>query len=68
MGSDDHDPAEAPAHCLELQGFRMDRAPVTNAQFLRNVKATGHLTVAELFAGGAGMGTGHLGFRCIIRS
>ena len=47
MGSDHHYPEEAPAHEAEVEGFWMDRAPVTNAEFLKFVKATGHLTVAE---------------------
>lgn len=47
MGSDHHYPEEAPAHRLALEGFWIDRAPVTNAQFLRFVKATGHRTLAE---------------------
>ena len=47
MGSDHHYPEEAPAHQVELEGFWIDRAPVTNAQFQKFVKATGHQTVAE---------------------
>ena len=47
MGDDHHYPEEAPAHEAEVAGFWMDRAPVTNAQFLKFVKATGHLTLAE---------------------
>lgn len=47
MGSDHHYPEEAPAHMAEVEGFWMDRAPVTNAQFLRFVKATGYRTQAE---------------------
>jgi sulfatase modifying factor 1 len=47
MGSDDHYPEEAPAHRVEVGGFWMDRTPVTNAQFLKFVKATGHITQAE---------------------
>ncbi|MFM7313399.1 MAG: formylglycine-generating enzyme family protein, partial [Cyanobium sp.] len=46
-GSDHHYPEEAPAHHGEVEGFWMDRAPVTNAQFLKFVKATGHVTQAE---------------------
>ncbi len=48
MGSDHHYPEEAPAHHVEVPGFWIDRAPVTNAQFLKFVKATGHVTLAEL--------------------
>lgn len=47
MGSDHHYPEEAPAHRVEVEGFWIDRTPVTNAQFLKFVKATGHRTVAE---------------------
>jgi formylglycine-generating enzyme required for sulfatase activity len=47
MGSDAHYPEEAPAHQVSVEGFWMDRAPVTNAQFLKFVKATGHSTLAE---------------------
>jgi sulfatase modifying factor 1 len=47
MGSDHHYPEEAPAHRVEVSGFWIDRAPVTNAQFQKFVKATGHRTVAE---------------------
>ena len=48
MGSDHHYPEEAPAHRRTVEGFWMDRAPVTNAQFLRFVKTTGYVTMAEL--------------------
>jgi formylglycine-generating enzyme len=47
MGSDHHYPEEAPAHRVEVAGFWMDRTPVTNAQFLKFVKATNYLTLAE---------------------
>jgi sulfatase modifying factor 1 len=47
MGSDRHYPEEAPAHSVRVEGFWMDRTPVTNAQFQKFVKATGHLTLAE---------------------
>lgn len=47
MGSNHHYPEEAPAHRVALEGFWIDRAPVTNAQFLKFVKATGHRTLAE---------------------
>lgn len=48
MGSDHHYPEEAPAHPVDIGGFWMDRTPVTNAQFQKFVKATGHITLAEL--------------------
>ena len=47
VGSNDHYPEEAPAHSASVEGFWMDRAPVTNAQYQAFVKATGHVTVAE---------------------
>ena len=47
MGSDHHYPEEAPAHRVRVDGFWIDRAPVTNAQFRKFVKATGHVTLAE---------------------
>jgi sulfatase modifying factor 1 len=47
MGSDHHYPEEAPAHRATVEGFWIDRTPVTNAQFRTFVKATGHLTLAE---------------------
>jgi formylglycine-generating enzyme required for sulfatase activity len=36
-----------PVHEVELDGFWMDRTPVTNAQFGEFVRATGYITVAE---------------------
>ena len=50
MGSDRHYAEEAPAHRVTVDGFWMDRTPVTNAQFRAFVKATGHVTVAEIGA------------------
>ncbi len=47
MGSDDHYPEEAPSHRVTVDGFWIDRTPVTNAAFKRFVKATGHVTMAE---------------------
>lgn len=47
MGSDHHYKEEAPSHQVTVDGFFMDRTPVTNRQFKEFVKATGHLTVAE---------------------
>jgi sulfatase modifying factor 1 len=40
-------PDALPVHLVEVSGFWMDRAPVTNADFERFVKATGYLTIAE---------------------
>ena len=48
MGSDKHYPEEAPVHRVTVDGFWMDRTPVTNRQFREFVRATGHVTVAEL--------------------
>jgi formylglycine-generating enzyme required for sulfatase activity len=47
MGSDKHYPEEAPVHRVTVDGFWIDRTPVTNRQFKEFVKATGHVTVAE---------------------
>jgi formylglycine-generating enzyme required for sulfatase activity len=47
MGSDAHYREEAPAHQVKVDGFFIDRTPVTNRQFKEFVKATGHVTVAE---------------------
>ena len=40
MGSDGHYPEEAPAHRVSVDGFWIDRAPVTNRQFRKFVNAT----------------------------
>jgi formylglycine-generating enzyme len=47
MGSDHHYPEEAPAREVTVDGFWIDRHTVTNAEFARFVRATGHVTVAE---------------------
>ena len=47
MGSDDHYPEEAPAHVVTVDSFWMDRYTVTNRDFDRFVRATGHVTLAE---------------------
>ena len=47
MGSDDHYPEEAPAHRVAVDGFWMDRGPVTNEQWSSFVDATGYVTFAE---------------------
>ncbi|AKC85889.1 formylglycine-generating enzyme family protein [Pseudoxanthomonas suwonensis] len=49
MGSDRHYQEEAPAHRVTVDGFLIDRGPVTNRQFLAFVTATGHVTVAEKY-------------------
>ena len=48
MGSDHHYPEEAPVHRVTVDGFWIDRTPVTNRQFKAFVKATGHKTFAEI--------------------
>ena len=48
MGCDDCEmPDAAPAHLVTVDGFWMDRTPVTNAEFARFVQATGYATIAE---------------------
>ena len=48
MGSDRHYPDEAPAHQVSVDGFWMDRTPVTNEVFRRFVQETGYVTFAEM--------------------
>src|SRR5687767_6350359 len=48
MGSDKHYPEERPVHQVSVDGFWMDRYPVSNAHFARFVEATGFTTFAEL--------------------
>jgi sulfatase modifying factor 1 len=48
MGSDKHYPEEAPVHRVTVDGFWMDRTPVTNRQFREFVEATGYVTFAEI--------------------
>jgi formylglycine-generating enzyme len=48
MGSDRHYPEEAPVHRVTVDGFWIDRTPVTNRQFKEFVRATGHRTFAEI--------------------
>jgi formylglycine-generating enzyme len=47
MGSDRHYPEEAPAHEVTVGGFWIDPRPVTNAEFGRFARKTGHVTTAE---------------------
>lgn len=47
MGSHDHYPDEAPVRRVRVNGFFMDRCPITNDRFAEFVDATGHVTVAE---------------------
>ncbi len=47
MGSDRFYPEEGPVHRSTVAGFWMDATTVTNNQFLRFVKATRYVTLAE---------------------
>jgi formylglycine-generating enzyme len=47
MGSNAHYPEEAPAHLVAVDGFWIERVPVTNRAFATFVEATGYPTVAE---------------------
>lgn len=48
MGCDDCDMPDAqPVHLVSVDGFWMDKTPVTNSQFAAFVKATGYVTAAE---------------------
>jgi sulfatase modifying factor 1 len=47
MGSDVHYREEAPAHRVALDGFWIDRMPVTNDEFAGFVNESGYVTVAE---------------------
>lgn len=47
MGSRDFYREERPVHHAAVDGFWMDEHAVTNAEFRRFVKVTGHVTVAE---------------------
>jgi formylglycine-generating enzyme len=48
MGSDTHYREERPEHLVYVDGFWIDRDPVTNAKFAEFVAATGYVTQAEL--------------------
>lgn len=47
MGNNHGQPDEAPRHAVALDGFWMDTAEVTNAQFQAFVDATGYVTLPE---------------------
>jgi formylglycine-generating enzyme len=47
MGSDRFYPEEAPVRTAVVPDLWVDEHPVTNAEFRRFVKDTGHVTVAE---------------------
>ena len=48
MGSNDHYREERPAHRVTVDGFWIDRTPVTNEQFACFVDSTHHTTFAEI--------------------
>ena len=48
MGSDRHYAEEAPVHRVTVDGFWIDRTPVTNRQFRYFANARGHVTYAEI--------------------
>jgi len=52
MGSDRHYPEERPAHVVSVDGFWIDRYPVTNARFARFVEATRRNPARMCSAGG----------------
>ncbi len=57
MGANDGAQDEQPLHDVRVNEFWMDRTEVTNAEFARFVKATGHLTTAELSPQGVAEGS-----------
>ena len=48
MGSDRHYPEESPQHRVRVDGFWIDRSPVTNQDFEQFVEKTGYVTFAEI--------------------
>jgi formylglycine-generating enzyme required for sulfatase activity len=48
MGSNHHYVEEGPEHKVRVDGFWIDRYPVTNTDFQRFVDETGYVTLAEL--------------------
>src|SRR4029078_12853890 len=48
MGSERHYREEPPPHLMTVEGFWMNRWPVTNALFRQFVAETGHVTQAEI--------------------
>lgn len=49
MGSNDGTPAEQPVHQVEVTPFKMDKSPVTVAEFSKFIEATGYKTDAEKY-------------------
>ena len=50
-GSDRHYPEERPKRRVSVEGYWIDRTPVTNADFARFVQETGYRTMAERVPG-----------------
>jgi formylglycine-generating enzyme required for sulfatase activity len=48
MRSDQHYPEDAPVHRVRVDSFFINSTPVTNRQFKEFVKATGHVTFAQI--------------------
>ena len=48
MGSEQHYPEERPVRRVSVDGFWMDRTPVTNTAFKQFVRGAGHITFAEI--------------------
>jgi formylglycine-generating enzyme len=48
MGSDHHYAEEGPSHRAAVEGFWIERTPVTNRQFKAFFNATGHVTTAQI--------------------
>jgi formylglycine-generating enzyme required for sulfatase activity len=61
MGSADGGEFESPVHDVYVDDFWMDEAPVTNRQFTRFVRETGHRTTAESEGGAWGYRDGEFG-------
>ena len=57
MGANDGASDEQPKHNVTVSPFWMDRTEVTNEEFARFAKATGHLTTAELSPQGVAEGS-----------
>jgi formylglycine-generating enzyme required for sulfatase activity len=47
LGSDRHYPEEAPVRQVAVEGFQIQKRPVTNTEFAEFIDATGYVTVAE---------------------
>ncbi|WP_313674874.1 formylglycine-generating enzyme family protein [Mycolicibacterium sp.] len=47
LGSDRHYPEEAPVRQVAVEGFQIQKCPVTNTEFAEFIDATGYVTVAE---------------------